>query len=254
MRRARLRARWLLLGLRVHRRRAGDARPAGPPPARGRPRLPGAGQAEAGARQLQHRGLELPEHRLGRAGAARDRPLPHGGRGRRRQGAGRVRAGDQAARAQRRGARRLLLPGPADAQPRHHARPRSRTRSPSSRASRRSTRRAPGCRARLRPRPSRTGARAATRRRPTSTAASRSSTRPPTRRPPPSTRSAGRSRSRASRGSAMEEFQQVRNRFPAERLGRAGAPADDRALPAVRRRRSPRSRSTRPSRPAPATW
>ena len=51
-------------------------------------------------------------------------------------------------------------------------------------------------------------------RRPTSTGASRSSTRRATRPPPRSSRSAARSRSRASRAQAMEEFQQVRNRFP----------------------------------------
>ena len=49
-------------------------------------------------------------HRGGRSRAARDRALPAGGRRRRGQGARRVRPGDQGARAQRRCARRLLLP------------------------------------------------------------------------------------------------------------------------------------------------
>jgi streptogramin lyase len=55
---------------------------------------------------------------------------------------------------------------------------------------------------------------AATRRRPTSTGACRSSTPPPTRPPPRSTRSATPSALQGQPRLAMEEFQQVRNRFP----------------------------------------
>ena len=136
--------------------------------------------------------------------AARDRAATSMEVGRRRrEGARRLRAGDQAAtRASDAAPGRLLLPGPADAQPRHHAAPRSRTRSRSSRASRRSTPAsawvpralaAAGARAPSRG-PLRRGERPQPPRR-------RSSTRPPTRRRAPSTRSAARSRSRASRGS-----------------------------------------------------
>ena len=196
----------------------------------------------------------FPATERGRAGAARDRPLPHGGRGRRRQGARRLRAGDQAVPAERRGAGRLLLPGHAHPEPRHDAR-RARRRARAVHARRR----------RLYPRSdwvpralARTGARApqgrdATRRRSTSTAGSRSSTRPATRPRRPSSRSAMRSRSRASRDSRDGGVPAGPQPLPAERLGRAGARAHHRALSAPRRREaelrpgrlaSPRGRAT----------
>ena len=182
----------------------------------------GAGQAQAGARQLQHHRLGLPEHRVGGRRAARDRPLPPGGRERRRQGARRLRAGGQALPAERRRARRLLLPRPAHPEPRHDAR-RARRRAGPVRA-----------RAALYPRSdwvpralSRTGARPP-QGRPArgggrgSAAASRSSTRRATR-PPAAQFEIGHALALLGEPRpAMEEFQQVRNRFPqSEWAGRA---------------------------------
>ena len=86
------------------------ARRAGARPARGRPRLPQGGQGQAGARQLPDHRHRLPEHRLRGRRPARDRPLPPRGGRRRRQGARGLRAGRQALPAERRRARRLLLP------------------------------------------------------------------------------------------------------------------------------------------------
>ena len=196
---------------------------------------------------------QLPRHRLGRPGAARDRALPHRGGGRRGQGARRLRPGDQGARAQRRCAGRLLPPGPAHPRARHPA-PRSTTRSRSSRASRRSTRAATGCRARC------TAAAMAHRR--AGRYARGRGPQPSRLARVPGQRRGGAARSSRSASAlalqgeprqAMEEYQQVRNRFPESEWAAARARADHRPLSAVRRAEAGLRPGRRRSRSQPAS-
>ena len=169
------------------------------------------------------------------------------------QGARGLRAGRQALPAERRRARRLLLPGPADAGRGHHRR--------------RARRRAGAVRARAAPLPAqRVGAAGAVRggagtsarrdacpRRWRPRAASRSNT-PRSDAAPEAQFQVGHVLALMGEPrQAMEEFQQIRNRFPDSEWAPRALDRITALYRLYRRRASPSSRSTRPSRSAPAT-